>query len=1271
MLALSRGISALLRWGLALLALLLVLAAIYVSVGRVLSPMVADYRDEVATKATELLHMPVTIGRLEGGWHGFAPELIAHDLVLGEAGDALKLSRVSLIPDLLQSLVRRQPRIAHLVVEGLRLSAQQDTEGKWSVAGLPQPKASAPVDMQQVLQQLKSLEQVSLHDSQVTVEANAQPPVTLKAINLTLRRTLQGQRLDMRLHLPNGKPLELQVNADLNAQEWQASSLDVYLKVAPGDWADWIPPSYIGAWHLQQAQLGGEAWLSWRDGGVERAVTRMVVANLQVALAEQEPVALQDIKLNSYFAANEQGFTLRMADLGLRIGEERWGKVQLGITRKVAEDTWQLSADQFDVTPLVPLVTALAPLSENGRKIIETLQPHGKLNNLQLAFNPQAELARRLSFSANLDKVGFSAFEASPSVQNISGSVEGDIGHGVVHVDAEEFSLHLATLFPKPWVYTKVNGQFDWTWDEAGVTLRSPYLQAIGPEGKAGADFIIRLLADPEAEDYMDLRVGIREGDASYTSKYLPTRVPSFSPQLGKWLTDSIKGGAVSQGFFQYQGSINHGSPPTAHNISLFFDVDDAELDYQPGWPALSKAKAQVRVEDTGVRIDVAKGQILNSTVTDATANIALGVPGGDTHLLIDGKLASNVGDAMQILQDSPLPTAETFAGWKGQGALEGALKLDLPLQDMSKVVVQVDFSSKDSSLTIASPKLELSKIKGDFNFDSRKGLSADGLSARALGHTVTGKAVAGTPDGASNTLFDLKGKVALETLTQWLAFTQPIPANGVIPYRLRINLGAQDSYLQVNSDLQGLAIDLPEPLGKPAASSSDAEFKMSLGTVLATYTVQYADRASLAYTAGAENFLDGGGRLVLGAGRAQPGRNKGLNISGRIAELDVDVWQAAIKPYQNAPVGDAKQLLNEARLRIDHFKGMGVEADNLNLDLKRTGAAWSVGLDSSLAKGQVKLPDSSSTPIVVNLDYLKLPAPKPTADGAPSPDVLGSIDPADVPPIDLNIKLVSLGERQLGSWSFNARPLANGVQFSNLALQLSGATMSGTVGWQGAAGSASSWYKGRLEGENLVDTLVAWGFAPSATSESYHLDVDGHWPGSPAGFALARFSGSMDASLKKGQFVEVKGSANALRIFGLLNFNSIGRRLRLDFSDLFGKGLSYDRVKGLLVATDGVYVTKEPLALKGPSSNVEVNGTLDLAREVIDAKLLVTLPVSNNLPLAVIIAGFNPAIGGALFVADKLLGDNIARLASVQYDIKGPLSDPEFTFDKPFEKQK
>ena len=80
------------------------------------------------------------------------------------------------------------------------------------------------------------------------------------------------------------------------------------------------------------------------------------------------------------------------------------------------------------------------------------------------------------------------------------------------------------------------------------------------------------------------------------------------------------------------------------------------------------------------------------------------------------------------------------------------------------------------------------------------------------------------------------------------------------------------------------------------------------------------------------------------------------------------------------------------------------------------------------------------------------------------------------------------------------------------------------------------------------------------------------------------------------------------------------------------------------------------------------MNGTLDLAHDRIDAKLLVTLPLTNNLTLAALIVG-GPAVGGAVFVVDKLLGDRVSRFASVQYSVKGPWQDPKISFDKPFEK--
>jgi uncharacterized protein (TIGR02099 family) len=447
-----------------------------------------------------------------------------------------------------------------------------------------------------------------------------------------------------------------------------------------------------------------------------------------------------------------------------------------------------------------------------------------------------------------------------------------------------------------------------------------------------------------------------------------------------------------------------------------------------------------------------------------------------------------------------------------------------------------------------------------------------------------------------------------------------------------------------------------------------DTTFRMTLQGAERRYWVNYGELANFTFAAPPGNFADGRGELFLGGGNAVLPGAKGLRVRGVLSELDVRPWKDLVDKYAGQdPGGNAKQLLSSADFKVGKLSGVGTTLDQASVQLNRKPAAWALQLDSQQVKGSGSIPDAKAAPIAINLQYVRLPAPDPTvlADEN-SPDPLASVDPTKIPALDITINQLFQGKDLVGAWYLKVRPTAKGIALNTLDLGLKGILLQGSGGWEGVPGSSSSWYKGRISGKNLADVLKGWGYAPSVTSEEFHMDVDGRWPGSPAWLASKRFSGTLDASLKKGQFVEVEGSAQALRVFGLLNFNSIGRRLRLDFSDLFGKGLSYDRVKGLLVATNGVYVTKEPIQMTGPSSNVELNGTLNLVGDQIDAKLLVTLPVTNNLPIAALIVGA-PAIGGALFLIDKLIGDRVARFASVQYTVKGPWKEPKITFDKPF----
>ena len=1262
-----RFLAALTRWGLGLCALLLVLTALYVSLGRELTPLVAEYRTEVQAKAQQALGMPVQIGRLEGSWSGFSPILLAHDVIVGEGANALRLDQVRVAPDLPGSALARQLRVKHLEFSGLNLSLKEAPDGRWALEGLP-VQDDQPLDPEQLLNRMQMISELSVLDSQVTLQPFDHAPIALTYVGLNLRVGPGRQRLDARLTLPDGQPLAVSLRTRVRAGIWREGQADAYLSLPQSDWAKWLPPRVTQQWTFSELKAGGELWLTWGGGTLQNMVARLNAPQVSGAYGERKPITMKNLALNAYFQRNDQGFNVQFDSLAMNLGETRWeSRLQLQQTGTVnsAEELWHLQADRLDLTPLTPVLDAWAPLPDNVAAIIDNLKVRGALRNVLLDYRPKVSSDQRLSFAANLEQVGFNAYRGAPAARNVSGSISGNLGQGELRMDSKDFSLHLDPIFAKPWQYLQANARLTWKLDKQSFTLIAPYLKVLGEEGKIAGDFLIRLHFDPTQEDYMDLRVGLVDGDGRYTAKYLPE---VLSSALDEWLRTAILKGAVDEGFFQYQGSLNHGAADTARSISLFFKVHDAELAFQPGWPHIGKVSGDVFIEDSGVRILASQGQLLDTQVSDVYVNIPHVPAGQSTHMFIDGEFAGGLGDGVKILQEAPIGTAATFAGWQGEGDLRGKLKLDIPLVKGEEPKVLVDFKTSKSRLKLSEPELELSQLKGDFRFDSTKGLSGQGISAQVFERPVTAQIFADGRPGKLDTRVVAKGQVSVKKLTEWLKYNQPLPVSGDIPYQLQLNLDGADSQLMVSSSLKGVAVDLPAPFGIPASQGRDSVFRMTLQGAERRYWFDYGDLANFTFAAPSGNFAEGRGELFLGEGDAVLPGAKGLRVRGVLSELDVEPWKALVDRYAGQDAGgSAKQLLSGADFRVGKLSGFGMTLDEARVQLTRKPSSWALQLDSQQAKGNVAIPDAKAAPMAINMQYVRLPAADPTVQADENaPDPLASVDPKKVPALDLSINQLYQGNDLIGGWSLKVRPTAKGMAFNSLDLGLKGMVLQGAGGWEGEPGATTSWYKGRLGGKNLADVLKGWGFAPTVTSEEFHLDVDGRWPGSPAWVGLKRFSGSLDATLRKGQFVEVEGGAQALRVFGLLNFNSIGRRLRLDFSDLFGKGLSYDRVKGLLVASNGVYVTREPITLTGPSSNLELNGTLDLVADQVDSKLLVTLPVTNNLPIAALIVGA-PAVGGALFLIDKLIGDRVSRFASVQYSVKGPWKDPTITFDKPF----
>ncbi|MEJ2760418.1 MAG: AsmA-like C-terminal region-containing protein, partial [Gammaproteobacteria bacterium] len=173
-------------------------------------------------------------------------------------------------------------------------------------------------------------------------------------------------------------------------------------------------------------------------------------------------------------------------------------------------------------------------------------------------------------------------------------------------------------------------------------------------------------------------------------------------------------------------------------------------------------------------------------------------------------------------------------------------------------------------------------------------------------------------------------------------------------------------------------------------------------------------------------------------------------------------------------------------------------------------------------------------------------------------------------------------------------------------------------------------------------------------------LLINADWRGSPMEFSLAKLNGHISMHLKEGQLLNVDPSAG--RLFGLLSIQTLPRRLTLDFSDLFGKGLAFDKIEGNFDITNGEAYTND-LFMKGPSVEVNISGRTGLAEKDYDQIVTVTPRISGSLPVAGAIFGpVGIGVGTAFYLAGKMfdsLRENIDSLLRYQYTITGSWNKP------------
>ena len=1255
----------------------LLLAAAYVSLGRQFVPALADYRTELVQWIEQETGRAIDLRGLEAEMQGSQPVLTLRGLRVYETADRdspvlLDLQHVTARVDVFASLWQRQPVMDALQLEGLALEFIEDAEGQWQLSGLGQSEPDSG-GLDRALQRLFDQRRITLLDSSIRISPWAQPDWVFSDGDLTLLNKGHQHRLDARMRLPDQQMVSLQLKGALPDRDWRRADMTFFADLPASDWNGWLPAEWLEQARIERMAAGGQLWGHLRKLRLDTLSGRLQAPLIELDLPHLAP-PIEDLQLQFSLQLDDDQQRLDIEQLSLQLEQSRWPETRLQLTRHPNRGDWQARIDRVPLGLLGQWLPAAIP-HELTNEILTTLAPEGELRNV-LASGAGLDDFADWSLEAALHQVGVQAWGGVPAMAGITGVISGTPASGELRVDSGDWSIHLPQLFPDRWHYQSLQAAVNWAWSEQqGFELSVPGARVQGREGLATTRLQLHI-PPPGGTPTMDLRVALRDTRAEYHPQYLPTLSPAMQPALTEWLQASDISGSAPLVIFAYEGSLLGDASQDERAISLYAQLQQGRLNFQPGWPALEQVDASLYLRNTDLQINQARGRLLQTQLDDI--GVVLGrTPEQDFELLINGSLQGSLQDGLQIMQQTPLTqlTGDPLNGWSGEGELQGELQLGIPLGGNRQPDVQLQLQTRATRLDIPLLEAPLQELTGNFTYDHSTGLSSDAIALRFLEQPVN--AQLSVNDGTHQLHMD--GSHSVEQLRSWplLAALPEKLAQGSAAWTAELLLGDDQRRLLVQSDLHGVQLDLPGELAKSSDSRLPSRLQLDMDEPL-RWQFQLGDdlRGMLLERKG---MLSGDIRYRQGV--AQQPLAPGVAVSARFDRIELEHWRdwwdsgvlpaTALNDLATTQATGADHLLNSVHVQTGHLQGFGLDLQELEVLARPQAEGWQLSSEHPQLSGQVTLPGSDDAPIVLELQRLGFPRssdlPQDT-QGLIEPllpeDPLKQVKPNNVPAMQVSIDQLYWGDELVGSTAFNMQPTAAALEISNIDLHLRGGLqVLGSMRWD----ADRSRFDGTLSAKDIGQVLGAWSYAPTLSSKDFNAQVGLEWPGSPAWFALKRSSGTLALQAEDGTLHSGESSADALRVFGLLNFNALTRRLRLDFSDLFGKGVAYDDFSGEAVLTNGLLQTLDPLVMDGPSAKLQLDGTLDLSSDRVDMGLLVTLPVTNNLPLAAIIAGA-PQIGGVLFLVDRILGDKVARFASVRYRISGNWKQPTVEFDSAFD---
>jgi len=921
------------------------------------------------------------------------------------------------------------------------------------------------------------------------------------------------------------------------------------------------------------------------------------------------------------------------------------------VTRR---ESGEFRANGLDLGALAALASHL-PLPEDVHARLKSFAPQGRLSGLELNWRGTVDAPTRWQIKSRFDEMSLAAYHELPGFAGISGELEGDEQAGEVHIDSRQARADLPAVFADPMLSLEdLSADIGWKTQGKQIDLMLSRISFHNPDAHGEISGRYRYTGQGPGE--IDLTAKVTNGSGSAVWRYLPLVV---NQQTRDWLRASIVGGHSDNTTLRLKGPLEHF--PFRDGKEGIFQVkgtfQGATLKYAEGWPEITAIDGDLLFEGVRMLIRGQRGTILGVDLSEVRAELAdlemaeeiLTVTGqakGETQKFLDFIEASPVGERIDHFTETMSAT--------GKGALD--LNLVLPLRHIADAQVQGRYTFAGNQVRVLPDLPPFIAAKGEFNFTADR-LQAKNLRAGFLGMPLT-MDVASAAGGAVRV--SAAGALSAQALRQEYGWRALDHLSGQSPWRASVTIKKPGADIRVDSTLEGLSSSLPEPFNKSARDALPLKVEGHIEAQRESFKVTLGDNASIDLLQSANGWR---GRVAVGtvAGKsAAPLPASGVTLAITQPKLDVDVWRALLAGNgngQNGNNGNGKSApdlpLAAVELKTTEAHLLGRRFHDIQLNGTRKEALWRFDLNSREVQGKITWDGTGSGRVTGRLAHVILPAIE-SENEAPAalPDAADNTQA--MPAIDLVIDDFRLQEKAFGEVRVAAENRAGAWQ-AMLDVKNDAAKLHGTGRWRPSLTAPETALNFKLDVNDAEKLLGRMGLPDAIRRGTAKLEGDVTWAGAPSSLDLATLSGQLKIDAGKGQFKKLEPGVG--RLLGVLSLQSLPRRISLDFRDVFSDGFAFDSITGTARIDHG-QMHSEALNIRGPAAKVLLSGNVNLVAETQDLKVRVQPSVGESIAVGAMIA--NPAVGAAVWVAQKVLNDPLDQAFAFEYAVTGGWNDPK-----------